>query len=103
MLHVLLREGGESTPILADGPLRLPNTFNDWCEWRDKNAEAATDTIIFSESQDDPTDMLIGVCGRQGLPTTRIWHPVGRRHEERVPTEETLAHVGCHRIQCCGF
>jgi GNAT superfamily N-acetyltransferase len=61
LLHVLLRlkEGSSSSlepPTSADGLLRLANSFNDWCKWRDENAQVVTGTIIFSEA---PKDMLI--------------------------------------------
>jgi len=65
----------------------------------------ATGTIMFSESQDNSTDMLIESLWiekpyrRQGFGTRLV------EDEGRVPTEGTLAHAGCHSIQgqgqCC--
>jgi len=50
----------EPPPTTADdGLLRLSNDFNDWCRWRDENAQAVTGTIIFSGAPDNSKDTLI--------------------------------------------
>ena len=59
MLHVLLRDKVSPESIPKEEALRLPNTFDDWCEWREQNAKEVTGTIMFSESPDNPRDMLI--------------------------------------------
>jgi hypothetical protein len=97
MLHVLLRKG---SPRYEEEPLRLPNTFNDWCAWRDENAEATTGTHHVLRIPRQPEGHVDREpVDRETLQATRLRHPVGRRDEERVQTGRALAHVGCHTLQ----